>query len=330
MTNAKNYPLISIIIPVYNVAPYLQKCLNSVTNQTYDNLEIILVDDGSSDMSSKICDECASKDNRVIVIHKKNGGQSDARNHGLEICRGQYVSFVDGDDWVERNYIEVLYSELIRCNSDISIINHNHYSVDGSYNVVKKLKKKTTTGIECLKLLITKEPIQHLMMWGKLYKRDLFREIRFPVGKIFEEHLVCYKIYYKARKITSCNEVLYHYLKRPDSTMGKATNIDYMPMWDEQAVFFKEKKEFELAYIVYFRIAKLCLWNFYCCPKISKGGEEQQFLDKARFYCCKAEGVKSKRAFSFYVLKLFVLHPILYIHYRSIIDFVHALFRNNP
>ena len=318
--------LISIIIPVYNVEPYLRQCLDSIVNQTYSNLEIILIDDGSSDGSPQICDEYASKDNRIVVIHKENGGQSEARNRGLDICKGDFISFVESEDWGECNYIEILYNELIQSRSDISIINHNHYSLDGSYNVIKKLDNKTITGIRGLELLITKEPIQHLLMCGKLYKKELFNNIRFPVGKIFEEHLICYKIYYKAQRIRCCNKVLYHYLKRNDSTMGKATNIDYTPMWEEQAIFFKEKKLFKLAYKVYYRICKICLWESFNYKKTKQQQLEIHYSEKARFFCTKASKVKSPTNISFCFLKLFSKHPYLYSFYRGIFN----IFQNNP
>lgn len=319
--------LISIIVPVYNVEPYLRQCLDSIVNQTYSNLEIILIDDGSSDGSPQICDVYASKDNRIVVIHKENGGQSEARNRGLDICKGEFISFIDSDDWVERDYIEILYNELTLHNSDISIINHNHFSLDGTYNSIKAFKNETISNIDALKLLITKEPIQHLLMCGKLYKKELFNEIRFPVGQIFEEHLICYKVYYNSKKITSCNKVLYHYLKRSDSTMGQAVNIDYIPMWSEQADYFIEKKEFKLAYIVYCRIAKLCLWNSFNCKKTNQ--KEKESLDKAHIYCQKAYEVKKTTNFSYYVLKLFVFHPNLYTLYRKIIDLALVHFQNN-
>ena len=321
--------LISIIIPVYNVEPYLRQCLDSIVNQTYSNLEIILIDDGSSDGSPQICDEYASKDNRIVVIHKENRGQSEARNRGLDICKGEFISFIDSDDWVERDYIEILYNELTLHNSDISIINHNHFSLDGTYNSIKAFKNETISNIDALKLLITKEPIQHLLMCGKLYKKELFNEIRFPVGQIFEEHLICYKVYYNSKKITSCNKILYHYLKRNDSTMGQATKIDYIPMWSTQADYFKEKKEFKLAYIVYCRIVKLCLWNSFNCKKTNQKEKEQEFLNKARFFCNKANEVKTATNILYYVLKLLTIHPNFYTFYRKIIDLVHIRFQNN-
>ena len=114
-------PLVSIIVPIYKVEPYLRRCLNSIVNQTYTNLEIILVDDGSPDGCPQICDEYAAKDKRIVVIHKKNGGLSDARNTGLDICKGEYISFVDSDDWVDEGYIEKLLSFTQKENADIAI-----------------------------------------------------------------------------------------------------------------------------------------------------------------------------------------------------------------
>ena len=113
-------PLVSIIVPIYKVEPYLRRCLDSIVNQTYTNLEIILVDDGSPDGCPQICDEYAAKDNRRVVIHKENGGLSDARNAGLDSCKGEYVSFVDSDDWVDEKYIEILLNLATKENADVA------------------------------------------------------------------------------------------------------------------------------------------------------------------------------------------------------------------
>ncbi len=118
-------PLISIIVPVYKVEMYIKKCINSIINQTYKNIEIILVDDGSPDNCGKICDDYSKTDKRIIVVHKDNGGLSDARNRGLIAASGQFITFVDSDDYIELNYIETHYNNLINNNADISIAGHN-------------------------------------------------------------------------------------------------------------------------------------------------------------------------------------------------------------
>ena len=135
-------PLVSIIVPIYKVEPYLRRCLDSIVNQSYTNLEIILVDDGSPDNCPQICDEYASKDNRIKVIHKKNGGLSDARNAGLDICKGEYISFVDSDDWVDEKYIETLLDLAIKENVDIAIGEHEKKIRDSAFFKKKHSSKK--------------------------------------------------------------------------------------------------------------------------------------------------------------------------------------------
>jgi glycosyltransferase involved in cell wall biosynthesis len=214
-------PLISVIIPIYNVEQYLKTCIDSVLAQSYENLEIILVDDGSQDSCGAICDEYANLDSRIIVIHKKNGGLSDARNKGIDICHGEYISFIDSDDFVSKYFIELLYNAAEETNSDIASYSWPVNFVDGQESNItfteelKSPKIKVLDKKEALKqILYQKIPngAQH-----RLYKKKILKDIRFPYGYLFEDVATVYKTFILANKIVLVSERAYAYRVRPDS-----------------------------------------------------------------------------------------------------------------
>jgi len=207
--------LISVIIPVYNVNKYLNKCIGSIVNQTYKNLEIILVDDGSTDNSGEICDEWKQKDSRIKVIHKENGGPSNARNFGIEIAIGKYLFFIDADDYLNSDNIETLYKNLIENDSDISASGHIYETYIVQENKCAK-ESYVADSEEALKRLFTGNNL-FVVIWGKLFKKELFEEIRFPVGKINEDVATLYKLIHKANKISNINKPGYHYVQRQNS-----------------------------------------------------------------------------------------------------------------
>jgi glycosyltransferase involved in cell wall biosynthesis len=216
---SKDY-LLTIIIPIYNAKEYLSQCIESVINQTYENLEIILVDDGSTDGSGKVCDMYQTNDNRVVVIHKSNGGVSDARNEGLKIANGQLITFVDADDWVDSYTYSVAIENMIKTNADILIF---------GYNLVKnnKVFKETKNNFmnnncvlnsaDALSLLLLDDKINNFM-WNKIFKRHLLKNIHFPCGKICEELYVMSDVFLSANIISIIgNSYNYYYRQRNDS-----------------------------------------------------------------------------------------------------------------
>ena len=180
--------LISIIVPVYNVESYLSKCLESIINQTYKNIEIILIDDGSTDDSGKICDEYAAKDNRINIIHKTNGGVSDARNSGLEIAQGEYIGFVDSDDYIELDMYETLLNFLL--NNNLDVVMCSSYKVKNK-NIIKCKDFKPyifNSKEEIIEdLLINKYKGSPITVWNKLFKRGVLKEVRFIKDKEYED-----------------------------------------------------------------------------------------------------------------------------------------------
>lgn len=234
--------LISIIIPVYKVEKYLEKCIQSVINQTYENLQIILVDDGSPDNCGKICDEYAKKDHRIEVIHKSNGGLSDARNKGLEIAKGEYIGFVDSDDYIESDMYEVLYNLLKQYNSDVSIC--NFYTVSQGKIAIKNVDNgiKEYNRIEILKEILLDNNIQSYA-WNKLYKKELFDEIKYPIGKKYEDIGTTFYLLEKCNKVVVTGKPEYYYIKRQDSIVNNVTEstiTDYIELIMQRYDYIEE------------------------------------------------------------------------------------------
>ena len=207
--------LISVIIPVYKVEKYLDKCVQSVVNQTYRNLEIILVDDGSPDRCGEMCDAWAQKDSRIRVIHKTNGGLSDARNAGLDIATGAYIGFVDSDDYIHPEMYQRLEDSATKHDADMAICGFQY--VDENGNLVRKTNGcDIEDGIidKCRAMEELNRDWRMCVVWNKLYKRDLFSMIRFPCGKIHEDEFVAHEMLYKSTHITWVSQILYYYLQR--------------------------------------------------------------------------------------------------------------------
>ena len=215
---------ISVIIPVYNVEAYIEKCLKSIMEQTYKNLEIILIDDGSTDNSGKICDEYAKKDTRINVIHRKNGGLSVARNDGIKIAKGEYICFVDSDDYVTENYCEVLYNTLKSNNADISAVSYKEIRDEGIPVLDADEKDKTKFNNECIIYDNDEIIIQMLkwetfrnMAWNKLYKTEKVKKHLFLEGYAFEDIYFSYEILSDVKRVAYINTPCYYYIRRNNS-----------------------------------------------------------------------------------------------------------------
>ena len=213
-----NDPLISIIIPCFNAEKTLEKCLESVVQQSYANLEIIIIDDGSTDETSLIYNKFQSNDERILVLKQQNSGVSKARNTGVKAATGDYICFVDSDDWAELNYCSELYSLLVGENADISIVEASYEDENGNVLCSKPISdEKIFDGNRALVLLLEDQEIQS-HPWGKLFKADLLKNVHFPENlKCFEDYSTLFKIFNKAVKVVKSNEKLYHYIQREDS-----------------------------------------------------------------------------------------------------------------
>lgn len=212
--------LVSIIVPIYNVEKYLNCCLHSIIYQTYSNLEIILVDDGSTDKSPKMCDKWATIDKRIKVIHKKNGGLSDARNAGMQIAKGKYIAFIDSDDWVEKCYIEYLYRIIKETGAEISACEIRQVSDEKTIDNLNNqmLNAKICTTEEALSNILGGKGFR-AVAWNKLYKAELLMGEKFEVGILHEDEFFTYRIIGKATKLGFTNNILYNYRQRSGSIM---------------------------------------------------------------------------------------------------------------
>lgn len=216
-----NNEIISIVVPVYNVEKYLKECIDSILNQTYVKLEIILVDDGSTDSSGKICDEYLKKDNRIKVFHKLNGGLSDARNYGIKHANGKYIQFTDSDDFLDKDMIKILYNNAKENNSDVSIC--SFYTLkDGIKFTDATHKNKIFSRDEAIKASLLDKEIRNYA-WNKLYKKSIFETIEYPKGKLFEDILTMPKIFLQSSCISLVDIPLYYYRQRNDSIIHKKT-----------------------------------------------------------------------------------------------------------
>lgn len=222
----KNEDLISIIIPIYNVEKYLEECIESVISQTYRNLEIILVDDGSTDRCLEICKKYEKKDNRIKVIHQENAGVSVARNIGIDFSTGQYIGFVDSDDFIEKDMYEELYQDLNVEKADIA--GCDYYIYDTCKSTKSDILTKTKSVMKTEEALIKMNQLRGfgVGVWNKLYKRELFNGIRFPIGKRGEDWFIIYKIIEKSKKIVY-NPIAKYYYRQREESYTKSNKVDW-------------------------------------------------------------------------------------------------------
>lgn len=232
---------ISVIVPIYKVEDYLHRCVDSIINQTYTNLEIILVDDGSPDNCPMICDEYAKKDSRIRVVHKKNGGLSDARNAGIDIATGEYIMFIDSDDFVDIEMMESMMKNMIDNNVDMVVCNIKYVYEDREvvkYNQADRILDRYEAMEEYLK-----DGVVQAVAWNKLYKKSLINDMRYKVGKTNEDEFFTYKVVDKTDKIYYNSRPFYNYIQRDSSIMGKYSlkRLDGVEASYERLNFIKER-----------------------------------------------------------------------------------------
>ena len=219
-------PLVSVIVPVYKVESYLKDCIESIINQKYSNLEIILVDDGSPDNSGRICDAYALKDKRIKVIHKTNGGLSSARNAGIDIAEGEYLGFVDSDDTIEPFMYEKLINAIEKGKTKLAVCAVNYVFENGKRLTKSNLGSDTIFSFYDAMIEMNSHRIFDMGAWSKLYHKDLFSDLRFPVGKLSEDYYIMYKIFDRAQEISYVSTPCYNYLQRQNS-ITRNTNINH-------------------------------------------------------------------------------------------------------
>lgn len=222
MKQSVRIPLISVIVPIYKVEDYLDRCIQSIVEQTYRNLEILLVDDGSPDRCPDICDTWAKRDKRIRVIHKKNGGLSDARNVGIDQSNGDWILFIDSDDYILPSMCERLFKVAKTTQSDIAVCSYfmDYGDRKKSLKPFIKDKQKILSRDEAMNLYFVHHPVEFVVAWNKLYRSKVFfdeQRVRYPVGWLHEDEFTTYKIFYSANRVVWIQDELYGYIQRDGS-----------------------------------------------------------------------------------------------------------------
>ncbi len=258
---------ISIIVPVYNIEKYIEKCVKSIEKQTYKNLEIILVDDGATDKSGKICDKLATKDERIKVIHKKNGGLSSARNEGIKNATGNYICFIDGDDYVSNDYCELMYNALIETNSEIAVIAHKEIRDDNTkiLDAGKESKEEfdnTRTIYQGDEIIVKFLREKHFRKaWNKLYKAESIKGHFFKDGAAYEDICFTYYVLENIKKAVYINTPGYFYVRRGGSISTTYSQKNLNDFADSIIELYDESnnKFPQLAIHVYYALLQLTI-----------------------------------------------------------------------
>lgn len=225
--------MISIIVPVYKVEPYLRQCVDSILNQTYYDIEVLLIDDGSPDLCGEICDEYAKNDQRIKVFHTENRGLSAARNLGLQKAQGEYIGFVDSDDWIEADMYEMLLKRMLETQADISVCGLLYEYPQ--YSQSREIIKKTVySGLEAIQALIVDE--LNDFVWNKLYRKECWENLSFPEGHVFEDVVTIYMLFTQDVKVSTSSYPFYHYRQRIDSIAQTRSFMNLVDYWN--AYFF--------------------------------------------------------------------------------------------
>lgn len=237
-----NKPLISIVVPVYNVESFLDKCIESLITQTYSNIEIILVDDGSTDHSGKICDRYSEENANIIAVHQKNQGLSGARNAGVKIAEGKYITFVDSDDYITIDFLDTLYASMVKYNADIAMCGPFKFYEDEQVRSESIEREYTYTSQEAIGAMLYRKKVNSYA-WGKLYRAEIVKEISFPEGKLFEDLFTIYKMYDLASVVIYIEKQMYYYRQRRGSIVNSVFEPKKMQLLEANKEILKFVKE---------------------------------------------------------------------------------------
>ena len=316
---------ISIIIPIYNVEKYLPACVESILQQTYKNLEVILVDDGSPDRCPVICDELAQKDDRIQVIHQKNKGLSGARNTGIDNAQGDYLIFVDSDDIVEQTLVEELYTYAEKWNCAIVACGRNYIFEDGQIVCKIAHDESKVYGFEEAMQEMNSFRLFDMSAWAKIYRKELFEDIQFPEGKLSEDYYIMYKLFDKAQTIGYVAKPLYNYLQRQSSiSRNKKINHDFADAAKKQMEFLDDKyPQMSVLGHTAYASANLTVYDFYLkngvkCPK-DKLLEFKKAVRDNLVYIRKNKNISKAKRIQFELFdKCAVIYKGVFVLYRKI------------
>ena len=289
-------PLISVIVPVYRVEEYLERCVKSILSQTYENLEVILVDDGSPDQCPAICDACAEKDARVKVIHQENKGLSGARNAGIDAASGEYLAFVDSDDYVSPHFIEELYQLLQDTGCAIGQCRFSYVKGNG---LVEEGDSAFCIyrGESLMEQLYGPEEKAtcFVVAWNKLYRAELFKEtgIRYPEGRIHEDEATTYRLFHEAKKLAFLDRALYGYYTENGGSITSvfsAKRLQWLTAHEERIAFFKKNGYEKLLPAAYRKLCDACITFYFRCTEQVKDAEELKKELRKRLETYRANG----------------------------------------
>lgn len=315
-----NSKLISIIVPVYNVEQYLERSVNSILKQTYTNLEIILVDDGAKDSSGKMCDELSLKDSRIKVVHKKNGGLSDARNAGLQVATGDYIGYVDSDDWIEPDMYESMLKACLENNAEVCICKyfeeHKDFRTGEGSGKITAFSKE-----ELIKAYVedNDDYVIYNSVWSKLFKKELVEGVLFPVGRNSEDIMYTTRAFCKAERGAYIDKPFYHYVIDREGSIMNEDHSDRMfkdeiPFWREHIKCISEKVSGEMGDLAaYFFYRRMLSYFIDLSDKNSKASEiiakmmlkEKKEVKRVYKACRQSRGDSAR-------MKLFLISPSLY------------------
>ena len=317
--------LISIIVPVYKVEKYLNKCINSILDQTYQNIEIILVDDGGKDKCPMICDEYAKIDQRVKVIHQENRGLSGARNVGIEMAKGEYLIFVDSDDTIEKTLVKDLYECAKKNNTPIAICGRRYVFEDGTIICKQPDNIEKTFDFKDAIIEMNKFDLFDMSAWAKIYKHDIFEKIRFPEGKLSEDYFIMYKLIELSGKVSYISKPLYNYMQRDNSiSRNKNINHDFIEAAKKQLEDLEDKyPDLKETLHIAYASANLTVLDFYIknevkCPK-EKIREFRNVVKENIIYIKSNKNIKITKKFQFYIFLLnYTLYKVIFKIFRKI------------
>lgn len=286
--------MISVVVPVYNVEKYLSRCIESIINQTYRDVEILLIDDGSTDSSAKICKDYAIKDKRIVYMYKNNGGLSDARNVAIKFAKGDYITFVDSDDYIHSTYLSYLLSLIEKYNADIASCIHFETSEESfSANMICEEKEDfCISGKEACKRMLTDLAPVLTAACGKLYKTEIIKKHEFPYGKLHEDIATTYKYYLEAHNVAYGCATLYAYYQHPDSIMHKVSSKkveDELWAMSDRALYFRKKGEEELADLSWEFMVKFLKKDI-----VNESGDSKIWKRYGEMYILNVSGIKPK------------------------------------
>lgn len=278
--------MISWIIPVHNTEKYLRECLDSVVTQKFDDYEVIIVDDGSTDQSGQICDEYEKKYDKVHVLHQGEEGVSIARNKAIKIAKGEYLAFMDSDDYVESNYLQKLYTTAISTKADIVVCNHRRVTENREL-----LEERPLTGgikeyntYEAIDALID-DTIIKSFVWDKLFRREVFEDVSFPVGRYNQDIAIMHEVFGNAKKIVRIDDVLYYYRQHSTSILnsrGEKLNGDQFLAFADRLNYIKEN--YKGLYPKMLKVYMMYAMSYYCWLLREKNSKQEEIHSKMKEY----------------------------------------------